>query len=113
MNKILTTLITCLILVFLIACSTKNNEELVTGNDTTTFTLEEQPTATTSPNILSVEKPNATSILVPDQYVIGNTIKFGGYEWMILDVRDGKALLLTEKIIAIRYGNISNVAKKR
>ena len=30
---------------------------------------------------------------------IGDMIKFGLYEWRVLEVRDGQALLLTDKII--------------
>lgn len=56
----------------------------------------------------SVETASSDS----NQYVIGNTIKFGSYEWLVLDVRDGKALLLTEEIIAFRFGNISDSAEE-
>ena len=33
---------------------------------------------------------------------IGNVIVFGDYKWRVLDVKDGKALLLTEEIIEQR-----------
>lgn len=46
------------------------------------------------------------------EYTIGDSIKFGGYEWLILDVRDEKALLLTKEIIGIKYGNISKEAEE-
>lgn len=46
------------------------------------------------------------------KYEIGETVKFGGYEWLVLDIRDGKALLLTEEIISIKFGNISNEAEE-
>ncbi|MCL1792277.1 MAG: DUF6273 domain-containing protein [Oscillospiraceae bacterium] len=32
----------------------------------------------------------------------GDIIKFGGYDWRVLDVQDGKALLLSDKIIEKR-----------
>ena len=31
---------------------------------------------------------------------IGETIEFGGHDWIVLDVQDGKALIITEQIIA-------------
>ena len=33
---------------------------------------------------------------------IGDIIQFGGHDWRVLDVRDGKALLLSDKIIEKR-----------
>ena len=33
---------------------------------------------------------------------IGSTISFGGYDWRVLDVQDGKALLLSDKAIETR-----------
>jgi hypothetical protein len=32
----------------------------------------------------------------------GDIIQFGGYDWRVLDERDGKALIITEKIIEFR-----------
>ncbi|MDR0197385.1 MAG: fibronectin type III domain-containing protein [Oscillospiraceae bacterium] len=35
----------------------------------------------------------------------GSTIKFGGYDWKVLDVKDGKALIITDKVIEDRAYN--------
>ncbi|MDR3345241.1 MAG: DUF6273 domain-containing protein [Oscillospiraceae bacterium] len=32
-------------------------------------------------------------------YKVGNIVKFGEYDWQVLDVQDGKALLITKNII--------------
>jgi len=41
--------------------------------------------------------------LEPDQIKVGKTIKFGDYhgaeEWLVIDIDDGKALLLAEKVV--------------
>lgn len=42
----------------------------------------------------------------------GDTVKFGGYDWIILDRRDDKALLLTKSIIALKFGNITSEAQE-
>lgn len=36
---------------------------------------------------------------------VGSLVRFGSYEWRVLDVQDGKALLLTEHVIARRPYN--------
>jgi hypothetical protein len=33
------------------------------------------------------------------------TINFGGYDWRVLDVQDGKALIITDKVIDNRTYN--------
>ena len=33
------------------------------------------------------------------EYKIGEIIQFGGYDWRVLDVQDGKALILSDKVI--------------
>ena len=41
-----------------------------------------------------------------DIYAVGAIIKFGDYDWRILDVQDGKALILTEMILErVEYHN--------
>ncbi|MDR1563998.1 MAG: DUF6273 domain-containing protein [Oscillospiraceae bacterium] len=34
---------------------------------------------------------------------VGDTLDFGGYSWRILDITEGKALIITEDIIELRY----------
>jgi len=45
-----------------------------------------------------------------NNYVVGEIVRFGGIEWRVLDVQDGKALLLSEYFLTpwryIRYHNI-------
>jgi hypothetical protein len=35
-------------------------------------------------------------------YEVGNIVEFGGYEWRVLELRDGKALLLSEYVLEFR-----------
>jgi hypothetical protein len=37
---------------------------------------------------------------------VGDVIQFGGYDWRVLDVRDGKALIITDKVIGVRAYNV-------
>jgi len=71
-------------------------------------------TQTTEPTIVPTDTPTATPEETPppttDQISEGDSVKFGGYTWLALDIKEGKALLLTENIIALRYGNISEEA---
>ena len=57
-------------------------------------------------------RKTGTSILVePDIHAmpeIGSIISFGGYDWRVLDIQDGKALLLSGKIVERRAYNQSN-----
>ena len=39
---------------------------------------------------------------------IGSIVRFGKYDWRILDVQDGKALLLSENVLAIRKYHSEN-----
>jgi len=45
-------------------------------------------------------------------YSIGEIISFGDYEWRVLEVQGGKALLLTENVIDIRPYNIGKFHTK-
>ena len=50
-------------------------------------------------------KPIVRQILTTtstQNYAVGSTIRFGNYEWLVLDVQDGKALVITKKIIICR-----------
>ncbi|MCL2057235.1 MAG: DUF6273 domain-containing protein [Oscillospiraceae bacterium] len=37
---------------------------------------------------------------------VGDIIPFGGYDWIVLDKKDGKALLISEKILELRPYNV-------
>jgi hypothetical protein len=38
-------------------------------------------------------------------YEVGNIVEFGGYEWRVLELRDGKALLLSEYVLGNKQYN--------
>jgi hypothetical protein len=42
---------------------------------------------------------------------VGSTYQFGGYDWLVLDVQDGKALLLSDKILEGRKCHNSGLKK--
>lgn len=44
-------------------------------------------------------------------YEVGDVVNFGDYRWIVLDVQDNKALLLTEECIALDYINITEEAR--
>jgi hypothetical protein len=48
------------------------------------------------------QTPTPAPTPTPDIYVVGNIVEFGGYEWRVLEVGDGKALLLSEYILELR-----------
>jgi len=102
-NKILGLSIVATLMMLLSACSS-------TGSNSSNIPITTVQEKVSSESSASV--PADANNSAPSQYVIGETIKFGGYEWLVLDVRDEKALLLTKEIIAIRYGNISDVAEE-
>jgi len=52
----------------------------------------------------SINEPVSTSPVAPPVQV-GDVIEFGGYKWLVLDVQDGKALILTEDVIDVRAYN--------
>ena len=45
-----------------------------------------------------------------DIYAVDNIIKFGSYYWRVLDVQDGNALILSEKVIEARQYHLQNAA---
>ncbi|MCL2637403.1 MAG: DUF6273 domain-containing protein [Oscillospiraceae bacterium] len=48
------------------------------------------------------EDPETPEEPVEISIEVGNIIPFGDYDWLILDVQDGKALIITENIIEMR-----------
>jgi hypothetical protein len=109
MKKILFLSISIMCILFLSACSGSepNSYDKETSSGTTIDTVNEKETPSPSSNA-----SGESLDFIPEQYAIGSTIKFGGYEWLVLDVRDGKALLLTKEIIALKFGNISHSAEE-
>jgi hypothetical protein len=41
-------------------------------------------------------------------YQVGDIIRFGGYDWRVLDIQDGKALILSDKILTKRVYHMSS-----
>lgn len=100
MKKIFISVIIFSAFMILTACS--NIDDVVNSNLTSSSGLTDNTSVATT-----VTTSDKKSSFENDTYAIGNLIKFGGYEWTVLDVRDGKALLLTKDIIALKHGNIS------
>jgi hypothetical protein len=46
--------------------------------------------------------PDKAKVIIQNAPQVGSVIPFGGYNWRVLKTQDGKALLLSEKIIAKR-----------
>ena len=42
-------------------------------------------------------------VAAPKAPMIGDIIQFGGYDWRVLDMQDGRALIMSEKVIGDRY----------
>ncbi|WP_409966872.1 DUF6273 domain-containing protein [Bengtsoniella intestinalis] len=99
-------IILCLTIILLSACS----QQITPTTQPSTPVVESSTSVedTTSPNdtIINTE----TEVADVGEYVIGETTRFGGYNWIVLDIRDDKVLLLTEDIISFQYGNISDTA---
>jgi len=51
---------------------------------------------------------NMDTLSEPDKIKTGGIIPFGGFEWRVLDIQNGKALILSENVIEIRpYNTVS------
>jgi len=50
--------------------------------------------------------PHETPVNPPSSVKASEIVQFGGYSWCVLEVRDGKALLLAEKIIEANLYNL-------
>jgi hypothetical protein len=69
--------------------------------------LDPPPEPTDDPEI-PIEEPEITEELdepVEASIEVGNIIPFGDYDWRVLDVQDGRALIITENIIEKRPFN--------
>ncbi|MCL2109919.1 MAG: DUF6273 domain-containing protein, partial [Oscillospiraceae bacterium] len=71
-----------------------------TSNDPPASTRDTNPVAPdNSDNTDTAPEPANVDI------AIGNVIEFGGYDWRVLDVQDGKALLLSDSVLEERPYN--------
>jgi len=62
-----------------------------------------EETQTHIPNNDEAEENNPSIASLPPMDVsVGEIITFGNYSWLVLDVEDGRALLLSEEIIGLR-----------
>ena len=78
----------------LAACNSANDEKSETGSGG----YDPVPYFTAMP---SDDMPDN----VPASVSVGDLVQFGGFEWRVLELKDGKALILTEDIIAERPYN--------
>ncbi|MDR0220206.1 MAG: FecR family protein, partial [Lachnospiraceae bacterium] len=72
------------------------------GNELTTIGEDESVSFDTSAGNAVVAAPAQSS---NDNYEVGDIVGFGGYEWRVLEVSDGKALLLSEYVLELRPYN--------
>ncbi|MDR0222273.1 MAG: DUF6273 domain-containing protein [Oscillospiraceae bacterium] len=63
-----------------------------------TYESEPEPRRTATLDAATTEPPAST-------VTVGEIIQFGGYDWRVLDVKDGKALILTDKVMEDRAYN--------
>ncbi|MCL2634966.1 MAG: DUF6273 domain-containing protein [Oscillospiraceae bacterium] len=95
MKKLLSLLLTLSLILTFAACDTTDEPD----NETTAADeiVTETTTATTT------AKPATTDLTPkPDPIVAGGIIQFGEYDWRILEVRDDRILIITDKIISKR-----------
>jgi len=81
--------------------SDKPNSEtniLYENKNTETALTSELSTSESSPNQTTTSNGSAS-------VVAGDTIKFGAYDWRVLDIQNGKALILSDRIIEQRAYN--------
>jgi len=69
-------------------------------------TTTEVSTKTTTTTESSTTTGNTTTTKPQQYYAVGNTVCFGQYDWLVLDIQDDRALLLTKDIIGERHYNI-------
>ncbi|MDR0197864.1 MAG: DUF6273 domain-containing protein [Oscillospiraceae bacterium] len=66
------------------------------GGGKDAYVDEPEPRRTATSDAATTEPPPATP---------GDVIQFGGYDWRVLDAQDGKALIITDKVIESRAYN--------
>jgi hypothetical protein len=70
-----------------------------------------QPAAPVQAKPVPVARPISTpQATAHGSVAVGGTIHFGAYDWRVLDVQDGKALIITKDIIEKRAYNEKNVS---
>ncbi|MDR0964525.1 MAG: serine/threonine protein kinase [Clostridium sp.] len=73
------------------------------GDNSSTEAIDSASSADHSTTDNNTTDNNAQTILPPSNLTIGQRdVAFGDYTWRVLDIQDGKALLLSEKIIEKR-----------
>jgi len=94
--------------------TTSTTPEEITTTTTTTqaTTTPTQPTTTTTTRATTTTTTRATTTTTtrvttttprPTQTTkVGDIIKFGGYDWRVLDIQSGRALLLSDKVLERR-----------
>ena len=74
-------------------------EPAVIGMPESTIPTPEPAIQTPTPEPIVTPSPRPATIPLSQDIETGNLVHFGAYTWRVLDVQDGKALLLTENTI--------------
>jgi len=117
MKKVIAIILSMLVLT---ACNNKNEPVetpaggMTTPEITTTAPpLVTPPLTTTAPPVTTLPETIKAPLEFPAVLEIGDIVYFGGYDWRVLDVQDGRALIITENIIEKRpFCDDGNVAGK-
>jgi len=94
-KKILALVVASMVLALVFGCGAPPEKN--TGISEASATPE--PTAEPTPDPMPNDNPYASA-------EVGDTIQFGAYTWRVLDVQDGKALIITENIVEKRAYNM-------
>jgi len=70
----------------------------MTTNEVSSITTITTETPTTTSESIMTTKPQQS-------YAVGNIVRFGQYDWLVLDVRDDRVLLITKDIVENQFWN--------
>jgi hypothetical protein len=114
----ISTIVSLLLVFFLIACGsgspsgsggTNSDGDTATAITTATPAPAPTPTPEPTPPPATASEPTPTPTPeptpTPDNYKESDLMEFGGYEWLVLEVSEGKALLLSEYVLEYRAYN--------
>jgi len=78
-----------------------------TGTGTGGYPMQLSRTSSADTKPVMTTSSTTTTTTEPKQnYVIGSTVRFGPYDWRVLDVQNSKALLITKDIVELRPFNL-------
>jgi hypothetical protein len=84
---------------------TSANTAITTTAKTAAITTTEPTTTKPTTATSAITKPITTTKQQQTNIKVGQRITFGAYQWYVLDVQNGKALLITKDIIEMRAYN--------